>query len=375
MRYVVFCKVIALILLITACTPSKKYLEQRGELITDKSSFIRVLLLKTDAPITVGSVKRMKVKNLKSGKLLMDGNGKKVKFFADKLTTPVIIESWSAPLVVNNKPYRGMIELHNVTGKIYVINVVKMESYIMGVVSSEMSPSWHTEAIKAQAVAARTYAFYTLSNKKTVSLYDLDATTKFQVYKGMSAESENSNNAVKETTGQILSYNNKPILALFHSTSGGRIINNKYVWNGEDLPYLVDKAVPYGKSSPHYSWSTQIGLYEIRKLLDSRYTNVGAVTGLSFKKHQGRVVEIIITHKNGRVKMSGNEFRMMFPGGKIKSQFFTAKRTKDGLHLDGHGWGHGVGMCQYSAKEMAELGKSYKDILNFFYEGITITTF
>ncbi|HRX15697.1 MAG TPA: SpoIID/LytB domain-containing protein [Spirochaetota bacterium] len=366
---------ITIFIFITSCTPSQQFLEQRGEVISDKSSFIRVLLHKSDAPVVVGSVKRIKVKNLKSGKLLVDGKSKKIKFFSDKLSSPVEIESWDAPLIVNGKPYRGKIELHNVTGKIYVINVVSMEHYIMGVVSAEMSPNWHIEAVKAQAVAARTYAFHTLLNKKSASIYDLDSTTKFQVYKGMEGETTNSNLAVSQTAGQILSYNNKPILALFHSTCGGRIINNKYVWDGEDLPYLSDKVVPYGKSSPHYKWKTELTLYEIKKVLDSRYNNIGAVTGLSFKKHQGRVVEVIITHKNGRANVSGNDFRMMIPGGKVKSQFFNAFRTKNGLRLEGRGWGHGVGMCQYSAKEMAEEGKTYKTILSFFYKDVQFTKF
>ena len=324
-----FLILLTILISITSCTPSQKFLEQQGEVITDKSSFIRVLLHKTDAPVVVGSVKRIKVKNLKSGKLLVDGKSKKIKFFSEKLNSPVEIESWDAPLIVNGKPYRGKIELHNVAGKIYVINVVSMEHYIMGVVSAEMSPNWHIEAVKAQAVAARTYAFHTLLNKKSTSLYDLDSTTKFQVYKGMEGETKNSNLAVSQTAGQILSYNNKPILALFHSTCGGRIINNKYVWDGEDLPYLADKVVPYGKSSPHYKWETELTLYEIKKVLESRYNNIGAVTGLSFKKHQGRVVEVIITHKNGKEKVSGNEFRMMIPSGKVKSQFFNAVRTKN----------------------------------------------
>ncbi len=364
---------ITFLIIISGCTPSQKYLEKHGQSVADSSAKIKVNILKTGYPVTVAAKSKIRVINLRTRETLLDAKNKKMTFVPDRLTNNVLIESWDAPLIVNDKPYRGTIQLHNVAGKIYVVNVVTMEEYLYSVVASEMSPSWPLEAIKSQAVAARSYAYYHLQNKKPNSIYDLDSTTKFQVYKGMSVEGELSNQAVRETRGVIMSYENKPILALFHSTSGGQIIDNIYVWNGEDLPYLEDKKIPYGKSSPHYNWQTQITLLEIQKLLDRKYQNIGPVSNLTFKKHNERVVEVIITHRNGRVKMTGNEFRMMFPNGKVKSQLFTARKTGTGLTLYGRGWGHGVGMCQYSAKEMAEKGAQYKDILNYFYKDVTLT--
>lgn len=361
-------------LVFTGCTPSQKYLEKHGQSVVDNSARIKVNILKTAYPVSIAAKSKIRVMDLRTRKVLMSGQNKKLTFVPDKLSSNVLIESWDSPLIVNDKPYRGTIQLHNVAGKLYVVNVVTMEEYLYSVVASEMSPSWPAEAIKSQAVAARTYAYYHLQNKKPNSIYDLDSTTKFQVYKGMSVEGELANQAVRDTKGIIMSYENKPILALFHSTSGGSIIDNVYVWNGEDLPYLEDKKVPYGTSSPHYNWQTTVTLLEIQQLLNKKYRSIGPVTNLKFKKHNERVVEVLITHSNGRVKMSGNEFRMLFPNGKVKSQLFSARQNGKGLLLQGRGWGHGVGMCQYSAKEMAEKGADYRDILKFFYKDVTITT-
>ncbi|MFW5808674.1 MAG: SpoIID/LytB domain-containing protein [Spirochaetota bacterium] len=361
------------LLVLYSCTPSQKYLEKHGRTVVDNSSIIRVNILKTGYPVRIATKSKIRVQNLKTRKTLLSAENKKLTFVPDRLQEDVLIEAWDAPLMVNDKPYRGSIELHNVAGKIFVINAVKLEEYLYSVVASEMSPSWPLEAIKSQAIAARTYAYYNLRGRKPNSIYDLDSTTKFQVYKGMDVEGPLGNRAVQETRGIIMSYENKPILALFHSTCGGRIIDNKYVWGGEDLPYLEDKTVPYGTSSPHYKWQVRISLLEIQQLLDKKYRNIGPVSGLKFRKHNERVVEVLITHRNGTVKMTGNEFRMLFPDGRVKSQLFTARKAGDGLMLHGRGWGHGVGMCQYSAKEMAERGSTYDDILKYFYKDITIT--
>ena len=129
------------------------------------------------------------------------------------------------PLSVNGTRYRGTIELHGVTGLLYVINPVKLDEYLFGVVPSEMPPGWPLEAMKSQAVAARTYAYYHIMKHKNL-LDDLDATTNSQVYKGIGAEKENSNNAVISTAGEIITHKGSPILSYFHSTCGGHTIDD-----------------------------------------------------------------------------------------------------------------------------------------------------
>ena len=246
-----------------------------------------------------------------------------------------------------------------------------MEEYLYSVVPSEMPSSWNLEALKAQAVAARTYTYYHLAGKKdTNAIYDLDATTKFQVYKGLAKEKNSSTQAVQKTSGIIMTYNYNPILALFHSTSGGKTIDDKYVWEGTDLPYLQGVKCTYGKESPHYSWETELPLYLIKSALGKKYKRIGKIKKISFKKNDGRVSNVEIIHQYGKITMTGNHFRLLFPPKKLRSTFFKSSRGKNGLHISGRGWGHGVGMSQWGAKGRGEKGFSFKQILKHYYRGI-----
>jgi stage II sporulation protein D len=353
------------------CTPSKKYLLEKHKSFGIDRTNIRILLKKTDARISVSSGSRMKISEIKTGTVIYDGNGREMLFVPEQVNSTILIESWESPIAIDNEQYRGSVELHNILGKINVINVLKIHEYLYGVLPCEIVSTWGIEALKAQAVAARTYTYHNLLTKPK-SIYDLDASTNFQLYKGISVEKESTNRAVDETSGKIAVYNGKPLVAFFHSTCGGRTIDDKYVWNGDGLDYLKSVKCDFCKDSPYYNWEEKLTLYEIREGLKSKYGSVGGITGISFQRKDTRVVSAIIRHKNGIIKLSGNELRLLLPEKKIKSMYFTAKQTKDGLLLTGHGWGHGVGMCQWGARGMAEKGAGYKEILKYYYKGISI---
>jgi stage II sporulation protein D len=352
-----------------ACTPSREFLLKRAAEVGIDKHYVKVLVLATGERVTVSSATRIKIRDLKLKRILYDGAGKKLHFYPEKVTSPLLVESWESPLSVNGKAYRSAIEVHNVLGRLLAVNVVKMDEYLYGVVASEISGGWDPAALKAQAVAARTYAYYHIMNNKE-SFYDLDATNSFQVYGGVSVENEAVRRAVDTTAGEIAVFDNKPILAYFHSTCGGRTINSRYVWGNSDLKYLRGVRCEYCKRSPHYAWEEKISLYDIRLHLSRKYHGVGPVNGISLRKADGRVISVVVTHRNGTVKMTGNEFRLLFPEKKIRSLSFEAYKENDGLVLHGHGWGHGVGLCQWGAYGMALKGKSYRDILKYYYRGI-----
>ena len=309
--------------------------------------------------------------NLKTRSIDYERLDSKIIFSPEKVMSPVIVESTSGWVEVNGIKFRGMVELHNLVSSICVINVVRLDDYLCAVVPSEMSATWPVEALKAQAVAARTYAWYHILKKKT-EMYDLDSTTNFQVYKGIAVETPLTTKAVQETAGQIIVWENSPVLAFFHSTCGGSTIDSKYVWNGESLPYLRDVKCEYCAQSPYYRWDEKLSMPEIKQYIGHRYGNVGQIQGLTFDRYRGRVVQATVRHRNGILKLSGNDFRMMFPEKKIKSMYFETVKAGKGLELKGRGWGHGVGMCQYGAKGMAEKGSDYKNILQYYYRGISI---
>lgn len=358
-------------ILFFSCAPPSEFLLKKRASISSEGPFIRVLLKETNHRILISSKAQMRITDIKSRKIKYDDVGREIYFYPEKIDTPILVESIGSALLVDGSPYRGMIELHNSLGKISIINILKMNEYLYGVVPCEIPGGWPSEAIKAQAVAARTYTYHHLMNRKK-TLYDLDATTSFQVYKGLSAEAKNTNSAVDETSGYIAVYNNRPIAAFFHSTCGGSTMDDKFIWNGDDSPYLESVKCGYCKDSPYYKWEEKLSLYEIRHNLNNKYKGIGPITGISLKRQGARVDSVIIQHKNGVLTLSGNEFRLLFPENKIKSMYFTSGKTRDGIILQGNGWGHGVGMCQWGAKGMAAAGADYKAILMHYYKGVSI---
>jgi stage II sporulation protein D len=154
------------------------------------------------------------------------------------------------PISVNGKPYRGAIRVSVVNGKLRVVNVLGLEAYLKGVVASEMPSAWHPEALKAQAVAARTYAIASL---KKGADFDLYSDVRSQVYGGLAAEAPTASAAIDATAGKVVLYDGKVITAYFFSTSGGRTVSAAEV-TGRAVPYLVSVADPYDTASPHHDW-------------------------------------------------------------------------------------------------------------------------
>ena len=151
---------------------------------------------------------------------------------------------------LDGRPYRGQLEVAVVAGKLRVVNVVGLEAYVAGVVPDEVPSAWPAEALKAQAVVARSYA---LASRRT-GPFDLYADVRSQVYGGVRAEEPATTTAVGETSGQVLLYGGKVAQTFFFSTSGGRTASAADTWSGEPVPYLVSVADPYDSASPHHSW-------------------------------------------------------------------------------------------------------------------------
>ncbi len=362
------------ILLLTSCTPSEKFVRTKLRSTGKDNNYVRVLIRKENSPFKISSSSGIKVLDKKSGSIIYESNKGSLIFYPEKVTNIYVVESGNNAVSVNETGYRGNLELHNILGKVYIINVVNIEDYLSSVVPSEMPSAWNDEALKAQAVASRTYTYYHLAKKgDSKAIFDLDATTNFQVYKGISAEKESTTKAVRDTAGLIMTYNYEPILAYFHSTSGGKTADDKYVWPGEDLPYLESVTSEYEKDSPHYEWTTDVTLPEIERGLASKYQRIGKIRKITFKKYDDRVAEVIIVHTNGNLKLTGNQFRLLINPSKLKSTMFTAKQNGNTFHIYGKGWGHGVGMCQWGAKGYGEKGYNYEQILRHYYKDIKLT--
>lgn len=370
-KKILFSSVAVISAIFISCTPSREYLIKQMKKSSSDNSYIRVLLLKTKI-IKLGSESGFRIIDKKNGKMLYETRKKSLLIRPEKIRNNLLVESRGAPFSLNGNPYRGMLELHNIIGKIYAINIVKIDDYLFSVVPSEIPASWDIQALKAQAVAARTYTYYHLLNRKKKSLYDLDASTNFQVYKGISSEKQTTTLAVLETSGEIISHNHNPILSYFHSTCGGKTADDDFIWEGKGKTYLTGVKCNYCSQSPHYRWEEKFSLSEIKTSLSRKYSNVGKIKRISFTRHFGRVTEVEILHSSGKISLSGNNFRLLFPPQKLKSMYFTSHKSGRGLIIRGRGWGHGVGLCQWGAKGMAERGASYRAILKYYYKNINL---
>jgi stage II sporulation protein D len=219
---------------------------------------VRVLLAQKKAKLTIASAADFTVTDatgekhdVAAGKITFDSKLKLKVDAAAKakaLPGPLLFAPGTAPLELG-RPYRGQIQLTVTGNKLQAVNVVGLEAYLQGVVPSEMPHTWAAEALKAQAVAARSYA---LANLKT-GAFDLFPDTRSQVYRGVAGEAPETNAAVQATAGQVVLYAGRPAKTYFFSTSGGRTMSAADAW-GTPIPYLVSVPDPYDTLSPYHDW-------------------------------------------------------------------------------------------------------------------------
>ena len=261
----------------------------------------------------------------------------------------------------------GAIELQNLGSKLLVINRVDLEDYVGGVVSGEINANWHYEALKAQAVAARTYVLY----KKMMSQgqsFDVVSSVQDQVYKGTAQINPRVRKAVRATQALVVTYHKRPIYAAYSSTAAGPTEDALYVW-GLDLPYLKGVECPFDEKSPRYEWRAAFSLNNLETRLRQGGFRVGTIatmTPYTFTPG-GRVDRIRILHSRGELILRGQDLRRVVGYSTIFSTQFHIERFGREVILTGKGAGHGVGMCQWGMKEMAELGYDYAAILQYYY--------
>lgn len=266
---------------------------------------------------------------------------------------------------IGDRWYRGTTRLIRQDDYITAINHVDLEQYLYSVVGAEAVSSWPIEALKAQAVAARSYALYK-RNTGSNGIYDLDTTVGTQVYKGLDSEYTTTHQAVNGTLGQIMTYNNEVILAAFHSSSGGHTENVEDIWTSP-LPYLR-AVVDYDHQSPVFEWQQVIPVSRIRRLV----AGVGRIRGLQPEKMtpRGRVITMKVTGDRGTATVSGKKLRKALD---LRSTLFRVSTDGQNLHVKGRGFGHGLGLSQWGAYYLAKQGVNYHQILAHYYQSTNLT--
>ena len=256
-----------------------------------------------------------------------------------------------------------------------LINAVPLEAYVASVVSTEYSLG-DLEGSKAMAVLARTYVLNTPG--KYGPDYDLVDDTRSQVYRGEEAIIPLALEAARSTEGEVLTYRGKPIQAVYHSSSGGHTADNESVWASAPVPYLRGKPDPYGKQSPHAEWVSRVARPKLLAELGKKFGGEVAGFLMDERNPDGRVASVSLLMQNGqRRSVTGNEFRLVviwhFGPRSLRSMRFDAERRGNEYIFTGQGYGHGVGLSQWGAHDMAQRGMSYTDILDFYYTGTTLS--
>ncbi|TMI75275.1 MAG: SpoIID/LytB domain-containing protein [Bacillati bacterium ANGP1] len=280
-------------------------------------------------------------------------------------------------LYIGIRPYRGLLELRRTgSGRLTVINEVDLEEYLYGVLKMEVDPEWPADALKAQAVAARTLALQSMGRFASEG-YDVRATTDTQVYGGISAEDPRTTAAVEDTRGEIMTYEGRPIFAAYHSDSGGYTESSELVWGGR-YPYLQAVPDPYSTGAPNHEWMVRMDLPAFEERLRRAGRSANGITGIEVVETtpSGRVGLVRITGTHGVVTVKGTDLRAIMGATLLRSTLFIVRITPDEQPLVeflGRGSGHGVGLSQWGARGMAASGRTYTEILKYYYTGIEIS--
>jgi stage II sporulation protein D len=281
------------------------------------------------------------------------------------------------PLLFNHRSWRGELLVERSSqGGISVLNRLPLEDYLKGVVPCEMPATWPIEALKAQAVAARSYALGRLRRRSPgFPSAALQATVSDQVYRGASAETGSSNLAVEATRGEYLEYAGEPLTAYFHAACGGAAERPADVWrsaSAEDR-WLAASAEAFANDpdtwcagSPHQSWRHALGIGNLEAALRG-LTPIRRLEHIEIRERSlsGRAVVFAVTGRNAE----GRRTTRLVDGQRLKSLQLDLFRDGERYVFFGRGWGHGVGLCQWGARARAEAGATYREILAAYYPG------
>jgi stage II sporulation protein D len=307
---------------------------------------------------------------------------------------PIILEpaDQNSQFVYQGQSYTGSISFQPAgENAVSLINTLLVEDYLSGVVPAEIpsTKKENFEAIKAQAICARTYALNRIEKNNNAD-YDLKATIADQVYGGLNRQTSLANQAIEETRGVVITYNGQPATVYYHSTCGGRLESAINVWPGSTFPYLKEgfdsvSDIFSCSVSPYFRWMETRSFTDLDSLFELNYDKgrftkpVEDTTELHLnlqiikRNSSGRVSDLQIAYGDTTVLLTGYEIRHFFKNQNGKSLpsnlFYLAQPDDSTLTIHGGGFGHGVGMCQYGALHMSGHGFMHYHIINKYFPG------
>jgi stage II sporulation protein D len=286
---------------------------------------------------------------------------------------------------LDGRTYRGKLRIVATDQGWQVLNIVDLEQYVAGVIGWEMMRNWPVEALAVQAVASRTYALFCIQERRNSGdAWDIDDSTRFQVYGGVGPsnspnlwrESENVLKARELTSGQVLTYKGKGFKAFFHSTSGGVTTSPEAAFDmqGGLEPLNGSNLGEFCKDSPKFNWNVRLGKGEVNARLIEWRVGISDCIRISVKQSapSGHAMTLRLFSRDGKsVEVRAIDFR--FKMGLPSTNFESAREGNEWV-FTGKGYGHGCGMCQWSAHGMAKAGWNHDKILRAMYPGAEVET-
>jgi stage II sporulation protein D (peptidoglycan lytic transglycosylase) len=279
------------------------------------------------------------------------------------------------PIRLNGREYTPPLDVVKNGEGLAVVNELPLEEYLVGVLRAEAGEKWPLEALRAQAIVARTYAAYhrTIAGTRP---YHIVASTAHQQYFGRVPASSPIWGAVRETTGQVLLWEGDVFPAFYHTESGGYTEDPRTVFAARSMPALKAVRCEFSAGSPHYYWALDLKLTDLAEILRRNDVAVGSVVAIDVSERTPslRAAAVTVHGTRGTVRLRGNDFRRMIGYDTFKSTLFAVAVDAQMARFSGRGYGHGVGMCQWGAKGMAEQGHTARQILEFYYPGTVLST-
>lgn len=270
--------------------------------------------------------------------------------------------------------YRGRLEAVRHRGRRLLVNHVKLDDYVKGVLPSEVPPVWPDEALKAMAVVTRTYAWEKWE-KRAGEDYHLLADTRDQVYGGVGREHERSSGAVDSTAGLVLVHDGRPVTAFSHSCCAGHTEAVEEVWGGSPVSFLGGVPCRRCIGSRHYGpWSLVIERAALARRLRPETRADGRLVWVRTEgeTRSGRVRTVWVEVGNRTIRMSGARFRSLVGYDELRSARFGVTVRGESVEFRGMGWGHGVGICQEGACALAREGRGFREILGHYFPGTAL---
>jgi stage II sporulation protein D len=345
---------------------------------------LRVLLAEGRPGLTVASAGPLTLTDVSGRRILAQrkSGGYRLAFQRGAIALPETgtavprLIAWPADgsvVTLDGQPFRGRLDVQVVNGGLVAVNVVELEDYLQGVLKDEIPPGWPAEATKAMAIAARAYAVYQRFQNPN-GLFHLRATTASQVYGGARGEDARTNWAVQATRGQLLTFGGQPFPAFYHSCSGGATEDGTDVFGlaYDIVPGVTDR---FSLGCPYALWIERLTPQQVEGGLARAGHRVGRVLTIQelVRSRTGRILQVEIRHTYGTLVIEGRRFREAMGNEVLRSTDFQVRADSNAFTFVGRGSGHGVGMSQWGAKEMADLAYQHRDILKFYYPLATMS--